>query len=685
MKLQLTICTLFFTLNCFSQLAEYKRIMDEKESKNLETFYEELKAFQKQNVQFSNVYFQIGEVELGLFSDLDPIVYRRAARQFIYNAKINYGLAKAYFDIKEAVKNPEWFNFEKIKDKDSLNLMIQAEVDNKYANTITYAEEYETLVENYDKAVSNYLMAREKFIEINTSYETLGDLFLRANDSLKQNVNEIGIRFDSCLYYLDIYREHYQKIPFSKKRQVNVIFKDIEQFRMNGISPSNFLADEIELWDYGSWSEQFSVLLKTEVDGLRTEIEQAYESFESHNKRMLYGKECYQINVDDLKLQRLINLISKYDPDSKLIDIFNYAKAKIYFGNLLVYERNCNELSGVPTDELSSRKARNVQNLFYRVYDADSVNTLLQSSSRNQNNFQWFYESYMQGDSGVDTFTKQQNEQTLDSFRKKVNELKVKPEVILTTDSIRFRFQVEDSLLVSDPVSITSDSLLIYYNRVVSNSLMIAYGWMNEAYYCFGITPDKNDYRVKWQYKLPSEAFYFKSLTDTSFVLMGKDRRTWLQHYYASGHLKVDFSPSSTASVSKLFYDELSSTYIMVEPTKVDSVIDYKRYDFNGKIEKDKDLTLGGRYLTHYLNDQNLWFFSIRETMNGSQIIADVFDLQLDPLERYTYDFEEEFAVTYLVKNDNETITIVADTFKENEIYYGLLDYEGNIKSSIKL
>ncbi len=662
-----------------AQMSEYRKIMEERRSMDLTTFHTRLKEYQQANEPFCNIYFQLGEVEMQLFSDLDPITDRIGSRQYIHNASNFYTLAKGYFDVKEAVKNPDWFNFGRIKDRDSLTLLLQNEMDTKYSSVTGYADVYEALVENYDMAVLNYLAARQGFIEIANSYSSLSELFLKADQSLKDKVTDIGVKFDSSLYYLDVYRDAYQKLPYMNPRTATVVLKDIEQFRMNGISPSNFLADEIALWDYGAWSENLSDLIENEVDGLKSEVESAYDSFLLVNQKMIYGEECIQINVDDLKAQRIVNIISKYDERSILIDVFNYARDKMTYGNQLVYERNCNELSDlVTTDELLSRKARNLQTIHQSYLQADSAAQSVLSSTRNQDYFEWFYSAYMPGEAGSVDYMQVQIAENSESFKNMLAPLATRKAYEPVGQDIKVSYALADSILTQGGAG--DDAFQVVFNKQLSDSLMIVYGQRGAAYQCIGITPENGDFRMLWQADVPAAVTAYKALSDSSFVLVGSGRRPQITHLYSSGRGKADFAISAD-SVINITYNELLATYTVLAAADADSVITFQEFNHAGKLSNNKSLSSRGAYLHSFTNDQNIWMMGMTEAPDGAVIHAKVYDQSYQEIASYAYEFPVALQSPKVIKNDDQTLTVVGDTSVEDEIIYALLDYEGNIKS----
>ena len=484
----------------FGQTGAFRKILKEKSTVDRETFYDQLIQFQQENVEFSNVYYQLAKLELDIFSSLDPIVDRVASRQRIYNAKTNFGLASNYLDEREISRYPDWYDVPDLPDKDSVTTMGKKKVEKSYEDVVNYAEYYEELILNYDRAVYHYLKAREGFIDINTSADNLRQLFLKANDSLKTEVKAVGISFDSSMYHIAIYRDIYQKLPYKKKRKVNIIKLKIDHFRMNGITPANFLADDIEVWDYKEWSDRFLELLKEEVDGLHEEIISAYKFFIATNQKMISGEDCIQAELDDLKFQRIINLITKYDNESVLIDIFQYLIAKLEYGNKLVYERVCNELDEPPTDDFLSRKARIYQNLYASFDEADSLNGAIVSSGHGQATFQWFFDEMMPGENGSHVFSDEQKQENKQSFKAELNGLLegIKQQRF-KTDSLTECYEMDSVFLI--PGSLPEGGFCVQRKLPLNDSLHLLLGKVDDKNLLLGAMPMEEDYQKIWAYE----------------------------------------------------------------------------------------------------------------------------------------------------------------------------------------
>ncbi|WP_462252524.1 hypothetical protein [Ekhidna sp.] len=664
----------------FGQTGAFKKILNDRSTVDREVFYDQLIQFQKENVSFSNVYYQLGKLEQETFSALDPIVDRVASRQRIYNAKTNFGLAKNYLDAKEVSRFPEWYDVTDVTNKDSLTIMGVRNIEKSYEDSEGYAVYYEELIENYDKAVFHYLKAREGFISINTSADNLRQLFLKADDSLKMAVKKVGMSFDSSMYYTDNYREIYQKLPHKKKREVNINKRVIDHFRMNGITPANFLADDIDVWDYKQWSERFLDLLKIEVDGLQNEIKTAFKFFVETNDRMLNGDECMQAQLDDLKFQRIINLITKYDNESVLIDVFKYLIAKLDYGNRYVYEKNCNVLNTPPTDDYLSRKVRIYQNMFTSFQLADSLDEAIVSSGHEQETFQWFFDDLMPGENGSATFAQEQEEENYRSFKSELEGLIAKQNIQkFRTEPITDCFSADSVFLIVG--ALAEGNFCASKKLELSDSLSLFIGKRDDQNLLIGTSPRGEDYENKWEiepYK-NSEISYFKIVGDSTYLIGGFSGKAWLSQISSSGGEYFTSTLKSTDPIKNVMVNQLQGKAIVLQGNGKNYSI--SNVNFNGKLESSKNIELPGDYIGMFRQEQAIWIFTHINEVEGSKVVASVYDeSQAVVTNEITYTFDTILKNPSIIKNDNDYITVLSNSaFAEDEIVYALMNYEGEI------
>lgn len=679
-----TLTSLFLLVSfasAFGQTGAFRKIIKEKSTVDRETFYDQLIQFQQEYVEFSNVYYQLGKVEMDIFSSLDPIVDRVASRQRVYNAKTNFGLATNYLDEKEISRFPDWYDVPDLADKDSVTVMGQKKIQKSYENAIDYAQYYEELIKNYDRAVYHYLKAREGFVDINTSADNLRQLFLRADDSLKIAVKSVGTSFDSSMYHMDIYRDIYKQLPHKKKRKVNINKKKIDHFRMNGITPANFLADEIDVWDYKEWSDRFLELLKVEVDGLQEEIKTAYKFFIATNEKMISGDDCIQAELDDLKFQRIINLITKYDNESVLIDIFQYLIVKLEYGNKLVYERVCNALDEPPTDDFLSRKARIYQNIYTSFEQADSLNEAITTSGHGQATFQWFFDEMMPGENGSKMFAEDQLAENNQSFKAELSGLlKSMNQQRFITDSLSECFEMDSIFLI--PGALPKGNFCADRGLKLNDNLQLLLGKTDDKSVLIGAKLNEEKYQKIWEFEPTgnSEISYFKVVGDSTYMIGGTTGKGWLTQISRSGNEYFTSNLRSSDLVQNVIVNQLQGVATVLQQGSSNYTL--STLNFNGRLESSKTLNLEGEYVGMFQQEQELWFFTLKKTSEGSVIMASVYDESQGTIAKeIVYSFNTALKDPAIIKNDNEYITVLSGSaFADDEIVYALINYEGGIE-----
>jgi len=663
-----------------AQTGTYKKILSENSS-NLESLYDQLSQFQKENVEFGNVYYQLGKVELNLFASLDPIVERVESRQRVYNAKTNFGLATNYLDERDISRFPEWYDVAEGTGKDSITIIGKGNIESRYKEVTDFSEFYEELIENYDRAVFHYLKAREGFIGINNMADNLRDLFLQVDDSLKTAVREVGVSFDSSMYHMDKYRAVYQKLPHVKKRKVEIKKQKIDHFRMNGITPANFLADEINVWDYKEWSERFLNLLKEEVDGLHDEIIRAYEFFIDTNQKMVYGDDCIQAELDEMKFQRIINLITKYDNESVLIDIFKYLTIKLDYGNKLVYERVCNAFEEAPTDDLLSRKARIFQNLFVSFDDADSLNQTIVSSGHTQTSFQWFFDEMMPGENGSGVFSEDQKKENYESFKSQlVGLMNSSDQQRFRTDSSTLCFEIDENLLIGE--ALPEGNFCPARMVTMNDELTLFQGVLNEKNVLLGASPVDEDFDKLWEletYK-NSPIDFFKVVGDSSYVIGGiASGKAWITQLSENGGEFYTTSLKSADPIKNVMVNQLQGVATILQQGA--SSYTLSKVNFNGKVQSTKAIQLAGEFVGMFKQDTDWWIFTHELSSDGSTIMASSYNENEGSLsEPISYSFEGSMFDPTVIRNDNEYLTVLSkNSDAEDEIIYALINYEGEI------
>lgn len=687
----LAFALLFGLAQVTAQTSEYRSILDQGVSGGKQAYLKALKNFQYKYPTWPNTYYKIAEVQMDLLKEMDPLVDRFGTRQYLYNAQINYGLASNYVDEKEALKNYAWYNVPAGINRDSIPTTIVKSIKEKYRQTSQYMKDYELLLDHFDRAVSNYLEARELFIDINTRADNLRVLFLTADDKLKKEVKQVGISFDSTLYHLEQYKAVYQRMPHSKKRNSQVQLNPIDHYRMSGITPTNFLSENLLLWDYKYWSENFTTLIEHEVDGLKDEISGSYETFSSINKQMSETEECMQVNVDNMKFQRVINLVSKYDNQSQLIDLFHYLMSKLEFDNQVVYNKNCQDPYGQPTDHLLSRRVRSLQDSYSAMEKADSLNRFILESGHEQSSFQWFFDKYLPGRKGIDKFVEGQTTEvktaTLEEIdqvlrlheQQYIPELETKQMVVGNGETLQLAYGEAESGAASITRKLALDSL---HSLVVLEKA-------NDLTSLAAVRQIEEGYQMVWEVLLPKgqKPEFLKVMTDSTFIVAGSSPKGWFKHLNYQGVVLSDQKISKKAALIDLYNNDLLGSYVLIQELSADTINQTYKYQLtelssSGSVSGTQEVELSGNFITMTTQEGAYWFFSHSQVEGHSEVQAKVLDKQSKTWsEPISYVYAESLSHPVIIKNDNLSLTLIARKGEEDEkTIYSIIDYNGAIQ-----
>lgn len=671
------------------QTSQYRSIIEQGDSGGKQAYLKALKEFQYENPTWPNAYYKIAELQMELLREMDPLVDRFGTKQYLYNSQINYGLASNYVDEKEALKNHEWYDVPKGTNKDSIPSIIVRSIKEKYNKASEYMEDYDLLLDHFDKAVSNYLEAREIFIDINTRADNLRVLFLTADDKLKQEVRQVGVSFDSTLYHLEQYKKVYQRMPHSKKRNSQVQLNPIDHYRMSGITPTNFLSENLLLWDYKYWSDNFASLIEQEVDGLKDEIGSSYETFTAINEQMRETEECMQINVDNMKFQRIINLVSKYDNQSQLIDLFHYLMAKLEFDNHVVYNKNCQDPYGQPTDHLLSRRVRSLQDSYAYMEKADSLNQYILEADHEQSSFQWFFDEYLPGRKGIDTFSENQSKEIHDATLKEIDQ------VLQLHEQQYVPTVAQQQTLVA-----SNDTLHIAYGESESGVVQVLRKLALDSLHSLTVLDKGNDrlslaslrqiddgYKVVWEVLLPKgqKPEFLKVMTDSTLIVAGSSPRAWFKHLNYQGIVISDQKISKNAALVDIYNNDLLGSYVLIQELSKDTVNKKYKYQLTevasaGSVSGSHQLELSGRFVGMTTQEGAYWFFSHSRVGDHSEVQAKSLDKQSKTWsEPISYIYADPMSHPVIIKNDNLSLTLIARKEEEKTVY-SIIDYHGAIQ-----
>lgn len=243
-------------------------------------------------------------------------------------AKLRFTKARVLVNEKNVKRNIGYYSVFSSGTDSKGRLVVNYEavnkaIVNKYDSIVLYLKKIPEIYNTFVKAVNTYDASIKTFYKVNGRYNSLDDLYLLYDDELKNDLDFLKQSFDSTIYYLDEYKNKIAEYPIKGYNQ-DYSINDIETYRLSGlITQSDFLNNDIQLWNYSKWVDDVNLLYTSDINSLREEIISHEEKLDGGLKNAANPDEFSTFEPIDRNKELLFNL-KKFDKNSLLAGIFQY-------------------------------------------------------------------------------------------------------------------------------------------------------------------------------------------------------------------------------------------------------------------------------------------------------------------------------------------------------------------------
>ena len=385
----------------------YKNVYKSVVENSKEEAYSMLLIYQKQDPYFPNTYLQLGLIAKYWSKDYDALTDIKNVRFFIYNTGLYFGLAKSKIDDKEIRKNDDYYrNVNKFKGIDKLKFEdVRFFIDEQIEANNIYKKNVEIVTNFYNSSIDYYNNCIKIFKEINRDNRKIKDIYMTADEDFLDKLNRLEDSFDSTIFSLQNYQTAIKNYPIKEHKQKYKLYP-IKTYRLQGLTSSNFLQDEIHLWDYGTWVKEFRMALNTDIEQLRRDIERTNKDLDKNINSIASSNE-YKLDFKKYKVdEKLINRISKYDYNSLMVPFFKYKNAKQDF--IIKGKDPLNNIIDTTSSFTLIQKGKYYNNLVKSKQYTDSLNRDFYASinSYDVNKYKNFFENNYNGESGLKSYCK---------------------------------------------------------------------------------------------------------------------------------------------------------------------------------------------------------------------------------------------------------------------------------------
>ncbi|MGM0582721.1 MAG: hypothetical protein ACQETL_18735 [Bacteroidota bacterium] len=264
---------------------------------------------------------------------------------------------------------------------------------------------------NFMKMVEHYDLASKNFVRINGDYNSLKDVYLLFDEDLEARFDLVKSSYDSTLYYFKKYQEEAAKYPPFKLEQ-KISINQIKTYRLDGlVIQTDFLVDDIGLWDYGTWVDQVKEVIDTEINLLRNDIEKIEKKLDESFAKMDNWVPNDTINLDPIE-KKSIYKIRRYDLNSPVANVFQYKDDKLD----LINEQKSLSVYDTAEDISFQVKLYTINRVFQQTVslenDLEKYNSEIPNSNLDKN--KEFYQKYYGGLDGIKSYFNNEEEELLD-------------------------------------------------------------------------------------------------------------------------------------------------------------------------------------------------------------------------------------------------------------------------------
>jgi len=456
-KIFLFLIIILISINANAQRKlKYKDVYDLVLIGNDEKSYSLLLEYQRQDPEFINTYFQLGLISFNWAKTYDPLTDMEMVEYFIYNSKLYYNLAigKLKLDDKDVKRNKDFYmnvdilkQIDKIEYEDVNNLLLQKVEEIKKHDINVHL-----IAQNFSQSIEHYNKCTQLFMEINKDNSKIKDIYLAPSTDLNLKIEKIIYSYDSAMYFFEKYKSAIKNYPIKNYNQT-LFIKQIDTYRLDGLTNSNFLEPTILIWDYKTWAQNLKDVLDKNIDNLRKEISTTNTELSSKETSLNIAK-GYSDDYLGYELdEKLLFKIEKFDYQSIITSLFNYRDSKI---DLILQNKKLfnNYLDTVNNININTKAKNYVQTL--NLYEkSDSLLTILENRviDKNIKKYDNFITTNYISNSGIKKYPSDEKKivktlftNSLDNFKKSIildKKIFIKDSVILKYNDIELNTKIK--------------------------------------------------------------------------------------------------------------------------------------------------------------------------------------------------------------------------------------------------
>jgi hypothetical protein len=267
---------LFLVSTAFGQKVKYKDIFALLSTRQYEQAEPFLKTYLAQNTDNPNAYLYMGLILQEKAQKVDILRQTDVALANMDSAVYFLDRAHKTLDDREIRRNKEYYQAYNRRDlrtgEFGVKLSdIQFDIEKRIEGLKDRTEKVKTIAGLFTHSRNSYQRAQDLYAGLQQRYSTLSQLYLRSDDATLDELKSLALNFDSCVNAFNEYKKASAALGRTGYNQ-SVTLKEIRDFNADGMTVSDFLQDDITLWDFKKFADEGLLVIEKEIIPMRKHL-----------------------------------------------------------------------------------------------------------------------------------------------------------------------------------------------------------------------------------------------------------------------------------------------------------------------------------------------------------------------------------------------------------------------------
>lgn len=346
----LLILTLF-AADALAQKVKYKDLFILLSAKQYDQAEPFLKKYLRDNDDNPNAYLFMGNIYNDKAAKKDMLLQTELMIQDMDSAVFFYHKATSGLTEKEVSRNEEYYEAYSRRDlrtgKFEIKLSdVKFDVEKKIQGLNDRKERIKTLISQYKSSEVAYEKVRKEFIIIQDGFPSIKEFYLRSDAKLVEELKNIALGYDAFLITFNDFKTTSKLLGKTGYNQV-LDQSDIQDFKKDGASPSDFTKDDLKIWDYKRWALFNLDIIEKEVTPLLETLISYDIAINKLREKLVKDSVSVAKDVTELMDKLLNTNLKKFDDDPLPIAVFGLKISELEYSSTLILNKPLKDSANV--------------------------------------------------------------------------------------------------------------------------------------------------------------------------------------------------------------------------------------------------------------------------------------------------------------------------------------------------